>query len=187
MTHPLPVHVETVYMVMGQSNGKWQNILSRCDDIFEARRAMDAANDSGLFSRIVISEGRSVNKAPANAWKTIECAICDNHVFTMMLKQKQAEQNGTTPRLPPGSFLTGKKESQNFLLGLACVLAALNHSPFALGIVSALAMIDCTFLLDNRPLPVARARSLNQWRNWAFALLNGILLLIWLLGGNYGI
>lgn len=179
MTHPLPVHVRTVYMVMGQAEGKWKNILSQTDDIYDARHAMDAANDSGLFSRIVISEGRSVNKAPASAWKTIECAICDNHVFTMMLKKKQAEQ--TKAKLPQGSFLVGKKQSQNFLLAIACLLAALNHSVFALTIVAILAVVDCAFLLDRRPLPAARTQQINHLRNWSFATLNGVLLLVLLL------
>lgn len=183
MAHPLPVHVRTVYMVMGQAEGKWKNILSQTDDIYDARHAMDAANDSGLFSRIVISEGRSVNKAPANAWKTIECAICDNHVFTMMLRKKQEEQTKkkTKPQLPKGSYLVGHKQTQNFLLALACLLAALNQNVYALAAVSFLAVIDCLFLLDKRPLPEAQTKQLNTMRNWAFATLNGVLLLVLLL------
>lgn len=181
MTHPLPVHVRTVYMVMGQSEGKWQNILSQTEDLYDARHAMDAANDTGLFSRIVISEGRSVNKAPANAWKTIECAICDNHIFTMMLKKKQAEAAHKKPRLPKGAFLVGNKQSQNFLLALACILAALNQSPLMLGIVALLAVTDCVYLLDRRPLPKEKVQSLNHMRNWAFATLNGVFLLMLLL------
>lgn len=183
MTHPLPVHVRTVYMVMGQSEGKWKNILSQTEDLYDARHAMDAANDTGLFSRIVISEGRSVNRSPASAWKTVECAICDNHVFTMMLCKKQAEQSKakTKPQLPKGAYLVGHKQSQNFLLALACLLATMNESPFALGVVAVLAVIDCIFLLDNRPLPQARTDKLNHLRNWAFATLNGILLLVFLL------
>lgn len=180
MAHPLPVHVQTVFMVMGQgSDRKWQTILSSTDDVYAARNAMHAANDTGLFQRIVISQGRSVNRAPAAAWKTIECAVIPpKDVFAELLDDmRHGMTSGRKAGLPPHAFLVGKKHSQNLLLGLALVLAVLNQSPLALWSVGILAVLDGLFLLDNRPLSKTTADRWNQWRNWGFATLNGALLL----------
>lgn len=183
MDHPLPVHVQTVYMVMGQTDNKWQTILSLTDDLYAARDAMNGANDSKLFQRIVISQGRSVNKSPAAAWKTIECAVIPKKdIFADLLEDmRNGAANGNKSPLPSHAFLVGHKQSQNFLLGVALILAVLNQSPFALAIVGVLALVDCVFLLDNRPLAVTKTQKLNTLRNWAFATLNGVLLLVYLL------
>lgn len=179
MAHPLPVHVETVYTVLARQNNKWQTVLSSTDDLYAARDAMNGANDSKLFDRIVITEGRSVNRAPATGWNTIECALPKTEAsFKELLSEMQDKTaNGNTSPLPDHAYLVGHKQTQNFLLGLAIILAALNQSAFALSLIAFLAAIDCLFLLDSRPLSVAKARKFNDSRNWAYATLNGALLL----------
>ena len=182
MDHPLPVHVQDVYMVMGKRGSLWQTVLSSTNDLYVARQTVHAANKTGQFERLVISEGKSVNKAPASRWTTIETVIYTPSRFeTMMKKIGDKTANGNPVKLPENSFLVGHKQSQNFLLTLACVLSYLNHSAFALVVVAILAGFDMFFMLDNRPLTVERAKFFNNTRNWAFATLNGVLLLVLLL------
>jgi hypothetical protein len=182
MDHPLPVHVQTVYMVMGKRGQLWQTVLSSTDDLYMARHAVQAANKSGLFERLVISEGKSVNRAPASRWATIETVLYTPSMFEKMLQGvRDKTANGNPAPLPQGAFLVGHKQSQNFLLGLACLLAFVNHSAFALTLVAILATFDMFFMLNNRPLTTAKAKFFNETRNWAFATLNGILLLLFLL------
>jgi hypothetical protein len=180
MDHPLPVHVTQVYMVMGKSGNLWQTILSSTEDLYAARNVMHAANRSRQFERLVISEGRSVNKAPASRWTTIETVFPTPSAFDTLLKKIRSTTANGNP-MPKHAFLHGHKQSQNFLLGLACFMAFLNQSPFALGFVAFLALFDLLFLLNNNPLPVKKARVFNETRNWAYASLNGFLLLTLLL------
>ncbi len=182
-TYALPVHVQVVYSVLGRINMRWQTILSSTKDLDAARDAMHAANQSHLFDRLVITEGQSVNRAPAVGWNTIECAFIPPRASfaELMHDMKEKAANSNPPELPKHAFLVGHKQSQNFLLGFACMLALILQSSFALGVVGTLAIIDAVFLMNNTPLSTAQTDKLNNLRNWGYATLNGILLLVILL------
>lgn len=181
-SHPMPVAVKTVYTVMGRSANKWQTVLNATDDLYIARSVMDAANESGQFDRIVLATGKSVNRAPAAQWTTIECALPKpasqfQKLFTQLEQQTaNLNPNEKLARIP-GAYVLGKKKSQRFLLFLALVLATLNQSVPALLTVCALATLDCFYLASTRPLSARVTEFLNNGRNWGYALLNGYLLL----------
>jgi hypothetical protein len=177
MDHPLPVHVTQVYMVMGKRGNLWQTVLSSTDDVYAARNVMHAANKSKQFDRLVISEGQSVNKAPATRWTTIETVFPTASAFDILLKKIREKTANGNP-LPKHAFLHGHKQSQNFLLGLACFMALLNQSPIALGLVGLLALVDLLFMLNAQPLSTAKAKFFNDARNWTYATVNGVLLLM---------
>jgi hypothetical protein len=182
MDHPLPAHVTNVYMVMGKSGNLWQTVLSSTEDLHVAKQTLHKADRSGKYERLVISEGRSVNKAPASRWTTIETVIHVPSRFEVMMHAiRDKAANGNPPQLPEGAYQVGHKQSQNFLLGLACLLAFCNYSPLALLLVCVLAICDIFFMMNSHPLTLAQAKSFNDKRNWAFATLNGVLLLTLLL------
>jgi len=179
--HPLPVHVRTVYTVMGRNGPRWRTVLSSTEDIDIARVAMDAANQSGEFDRLVIATGKSVNRAPASNWVTIECALpYPASDFQKLFARLEAESANLNPAQKlaqmPHAYLIGHRKSQRFLLALAVVLATFDKNVPALWVVAALAMFDTLFLMDARPLTQRHAHILNTGRNWLYALVNGYLL-----------
>jgi hypothetical protein len=175
----VPVTVRTVYTVLGRRMNRWTTILATSDDLYAARHAMNAANSSGLFDRIVIAEGRSVNKAPADKWETIECAVpysvfVTGSSFEALLNSMKGKaantQNFTLPALV-------EKQAFPFLLGLACLLAALNMNAASLAMISGVAFLDVAFLTDTGTINDRSIPFINTMRHWAYALLNGVLLL----------
>lgn len=179
--HPAPVSVRTVYTVMGRSGARWQTVLGSTDDVFAARHAMDAANQSGQFDRLVIATGKSVNRNPAAQWTTIECALPrPASEFQKLFSQLELQTANLNPEQKlariPGAYLLGTKKSQRFLLSLAVVLATMDRNAGALMMISVIALLDMFFLLDQRPISQHKAHLFNRGRNWGYALLNGWLL-----------
>lgn len=179
----VPVHVRTIYTVMGRQGKLWQTILSATEDVYAARSTMDAANNSGLFDRVVIAEGRSVNKAPAAHWQTIECAvpvrmISDQSEFERLLNTLQDKTaNMDTDAYTYATPIVGTKETCNFALTIALVLAGLHTSPILLTLVAFFCFVDVLFLSDAKQISSATAKKYNTLRHWGYALFNGILLL----------
>jgi hypothetical protein len=180
-SHPLPVHVRTVYTVMGRNGARWQTIVGSTEDLYQARLAMDTANESGTFERLVIATGKSINRAPASQWTTIECALpkAISH-FQQLFSQLEQQTANLNPQEKlarmPGAVMLGHKKSQRFLLALAVVLATLDKNIGALSLIAMLALCDVLFLLDARPISARQAHWFNNGRNWGYALLNGYLL-----------
>lgn len=184
----IPVHVKTVYTVLARKQTQWQTILSSTDDLHAARRAMDAANATGLFDRLVIAEGRSVNKAPAGNFKTIECALPQPKIISQSedfaallgrLQKSTANLNPAENDLPRATQtqIIGEKENCVFALGVALFLTIAHLNPLLLCLVGFLAFTETMFLADTRPLDANAARRFNALRHWGYALLNGALLL----------
>lgn len=168
----MPVLVTTVFTVMGRRMGKWTTILMKTDDLHAARYAMDAANTSGLFDRVVIAEGRSVNSAPADKWETIECAVpftpfVSGDSFDDLLGQMKHRTANINP------MFEIEKQSYAFLLALACVLGTIHMSPVILCGIAIIACADTIFLANRQPL---RSTMTNTIRHWSYAILNGVLL-----------
>jgi hypothetical protein len=179
-TYPLPVHVQVVYTVLGRSNNRWQTILNSTNDLYAARDAMHAANTSGLYDRLVITEGQSVNRAPAVGWNTIECAlpVYQASFEELMQDMKEKAANNNPAQLPKHAFLVGQKQSRNSLLALACLLAALTQSPLILAAIGCIALADAYLMSGDTPISVDQAALFNTTRDWAYAAVNGLILLV---------
>ncbi len=181
----VPVTIRKTYTVLGRRMERCHTVLASTTDVHTARDTMDAANSSGLFDRLVIASGTSVNHAPADKWETIECAVpysilVTGSSFASLLARVQTKTANINPPYDIDAQMTpliGEKKAYPFLLGLACILAAFTMNPISLSIVSAIALLDVAFLLNKQPIVFERMQFINTTRHWAYALLNGALLL----------
>lgn len=181
----VPVSVKQIYGVLGRRGTKWESVLSATDDIHIARRTMEAAASAGIFERIVITQGHSVNGAPAAQWQTVECALPHHRVvtgdsFNTLLHKLQNQTANINPEdvtyRPAETPLIGTKETHTGGLIFAMILAALNLNAPALIFVAALACTEILFLQDARPIRAERMKTINTFRTWFYALLNGAFL-----------
>lgn len=182
--HNLPVHVQTTYTVLGRRNTMWETILASTDDIYVARQTMDAANASNQYNRIVITQGNTINRAKASSWVTVECALpiynqMASPLYRALLREIQGKAANNNPFGKERQM--HEKKSRNILLGMACLLAALAHSPVSLVLVAFVALIDCLFLFDKKPLNAAQTTRYNQLRTRTYAALNCWLMLLLLI------
>lgn len=181
----VPVSVKQIYGVLGRRGTKWESILSSTDDLHIARRTMEAANTAGIFERIVITQSNSVNGAPASQWQTVECAVPQHRVvtgdsFDTLLKKLQTQTANINPE---GLYqhnpapVTVEKQTHTLSLLIAFVLSALNFSAPALVFVAALCCMEMLFLYNKSADDAHEIKSANLFRSWFYALLNGALLL----------
>jgi hypothetical protein len=97
-----------------------------------------------------------------------------NNAVQHLLRAKPLWQQ-TTAHQPnvatakPQAVAQTTQPSFNFHLLLACVWATLLQSPVAFGIIAFAAVIEAGFQMNTQPFAVVA-------RNWAYALLNGVLL-----------
>jgi hypothetical protein len=83
------------------------------------------------------------------------------------LPPSNQNQLGIAVKTQPQAIVKAKP-SFNFQLALACAWATLLQSPIAFGIIAAAAVAELGFQFTKQPYAVAR--------NWAYAILNGVLL-----------
>jgi hypothetical protein len=175
--------VRTVYTVMGRQGKLWQTILTGTNDIFSARRTMDAANNSLLFDRVVIAAGRSVSDAPPSQWETVECAlpvriVSEVNEFAALLSGlRDRAANMDNDRATTPTPVAGTKESCAVALVMALGLAVLHGHPIMLGLVGFMAFIDTAWLADKNPITSETAQRVNAIRHWGFAVFNGVLMM----------
>lgn len=179
----VPVSVKQIYGVLGRRGHKWESILSTTDDIHIARRTMEAANSAGIFERIVITQGNSVNGAPAAQWQTVECALPQHRVvtgdsFATLLTKLQTQTANINPE---GLYqhnpapIVAEKHPVTWSLFIAFALSALNMNAPALVFVAALCCLEILFLSSKTPIRTERMKSIDLTRIWFYAILNGAL------------
>ena len=71
----LPVSSQSIYTVLGRRNAQWHTIVPRVDGMDIALNAMDSANRSALFDRLVVASAASIAGQPAGRWETCLCAL----------------------------------------------------------------------------------------------------------------
>jgi hypothetical protein len=100
----LPAQSYKIYTVLGRRNLQWHTIVPRIDDFSSAMTALDSANRSQLFDRLVLAVAQTVAGQPATRWETTVCAVpyilrqADKPSFEAVLSRVQRQ--GRTLNLP---------------------------------------------------------------------------------------
>lgn len=180
----LPVESYKIYTILGRRNMQWHTIVPRIENYTDAIDAMDSANRSALFDRLVIAEAQSIAGQPATRWETSCCALpahlrhWEKPSFESILTKLQRD---TAHKTPPGTLLLARPEKQDATLFLVLLVGVGIWSqtwPVLAGVM-ALCLFEIAYQASwlDKLIPVYAAKRIHTLRLYLYALCAGLIAL----------
>ncbi len=191
LTHaPLPAPSQMIYTLLGRRGVRWHTIVPRIDQMPDAIHAMDSANRSQLFDRVVVAKAYAVAGQPSSNWDTFVCAVPYTTVnllptrsFGDMLARAERRQSETSETVaetvslsPPASLTLAKTDASLWLLILLAVGLWSHAAPVLCGValLCLLEMLYQTKLVD-RLIPLGQYKLVQTGRFYLYSLCAGLI------------
>lgn len=186
----LPAPSRTIYTIMGRRHNQWHTIVPRIENCDDAVAAMDSANRSGLFDRLVIASAVSIGNQPAGRWDTFACSLplsalapLPKRSFEELLER--AEQRQTTypsPTFlalgpaPSTSVIITKRDASLWLVILLAVGIWSQAWPVLAGVVT-LCLLETFYQagLFDRLIPATQRNFVQTGRFYLYSICAGLI------------
>lgn len=186
---PAPSHM--IFTILGRRNNQWHTIVPRIDNADDAVTAMDSANRSTLFDRLVIATATSVGHQPAGRWETFACSLpltalapLPKRSFEDLLDRAERRQaaQATTPAFPhlitapATSVIIAKRDASLWLLILLGVGVWSQAWPVLIG-VAAICLLETCYMagLFDRMIPATQRPLVQTGRFYLYSLCAGLI------------
>ena len=177
---------QTIYTLLGRRGTLWHTIVPRIEQTTDALDAMDTANRSQLFDRLVVACAKGLSGQPLTNWETFVCAVpytqpnlLAKPSFADLLRRAERRQTRHPPS-DPGPTLTALKMTKNdaslCLLILLAVALWSQAAPVLLG-VAALALFETLYQQDafDRLILPPQHNFIRMARLYLYALCAGLI------------
>lgn len=190
----LPAASHTLYTLLGRRGTQWHTVVPRIDDPEDAVHAMDSANRSQLFDRLVIASARAVVGQPAEKWETFACAVpftllqpLPRKSFADLLDRAERRQSDIPQAIRALTMTSDahptpirpERRDAGLMLGLLVLLSLWSQSPSLLAGVGALGVFEALYqsgALD-RQISSSQAEFVRTGRFYLYALCAGMMAL----------
>lgn len=189
-TPNVPAPSRTIYTILGRRNNQWHTIVPRIEQSDDALTAMDSANRSELFDRLVIASAVSIGNQPAGRWDTFVCALpvqtlapLPKRSFEELLERaekRQATQSSpaflTIAPAPATSVVISKRDATLWLVILLAVGLWSHSGPVLAGVV-VLCLLETCYQAGwlDRLIPATQRQFVQTGRFYLYSICAGLI------------